>query len=559
MEIAGLAFGVVGVVGLCDACLKLYDLVTVAQMYQEDREDFDIFLYYEKTRFSALKEEIEAMVKLSDLKLPDATSSEQSPPTTELSTSAASEEDVFGDGRLKFIERILRQLSLRLQEAVDLRSKYDAEVSAGSTRTKFKPFSRLSKKLRPLRWAMEDKSTLDAIIQKLRYLNHCLQQQIPQSSLPRLHLDFTAAQILAADPARLRCIQDSSMRAGYDFLSKAATVRLASYGHETGGKESRDFHILPSDVKALVTNKNELRYLTGHMQSTSMTVLIERRSGFQTATLPTTAAPRLNQLVRVLQSMYSLPGEATNSRLMDFGILQCIGWIIPENQDYDTIDLVFSYPSNINSEPISMHTYLRLRSENSLPRNLAVWNRPPLGARFKLAQSLVRLYANFISVGYVHRGISSHNILFFADDINKPHLAGVAEARPQSIEHQSSYLSTEYLDRELYWPWKTILRESSPKQDTESWSTATDLYGLGVVLVEVGLWRTAKHICGDCSMQDFHQTKLPQAVEKLDYHMGEIYRDVVKRCFTVEKEAHEIELHKHYSKMILEQLELCLG
>lgn len=297
------------------------------------------------------------------------------------------------------------------------------------------------------------------------------------------------------------------------------------------------------------------------MQSASRDVLIERRSAFQT-TLPKAAANRLNRLVHVLKSMHTDSRmdqwyKDADSKLMNFGVLHCVGWITPDNQDFDTIDLVFSYPSNSRRPPISMHSYLRLRLEDKIPRSLLVCSRPSLGARFNLALSLARLYANFISVGYLHRGINSHNILFFSNDINQPYLVGVAEARPDQIPNQSSLLSTDYIDRELYWPWCTVTRESSTERSTASWRTATDIYGLGVVLVEIGHWRTASNLCGNASVQEFHEILLPRAVDRLGYLMGDLYRDVARWCFNAERDIFGLQMYKQYSAMVLAQLERC--
>ncbi|OQE21696.1 hypothetical protein PENSTE_c011G00396 [Penicillium steckii] len=487
----------------------------------------------------------------------------------EKTTKTVSDISIKGDGRVILIENILQHLNRILGEAESLISKYDPEsnsASQSSSRSRDKFMGYMSKKTRPTKWAVGDKASLEDLVQKLHKLNDGLEEQLPRLLLPRLRLGFATSQILPAGTEQLRSIQDAALHAGYGILSKGAAVRLACLSQEVASTKitndmALDFQIQSSDVKIPPVPEGSLRYMTGFMQSRSMDVLMERRRAFQT-TLPSAAANRLNKLVHVLKSMHADPRELewcrdTNSMLMNFGVLHCVGWITPDNQNFDTIDLVFSYPSNTRGPPVSMHTFLQLRLEKRIPRNLLVWIRPPLGTRFNLALSLARIYANFIAVDYLHRGINSHNILFFADNINRPYLVGVAEARPGQIPHQSSQLSTEYVDRELYWPWCTVTRESSTEPSTDTWCTATDLYGLGVVLVEIGHWRTASQLCGDASVREFHQTLLPRAVDKLDYLMGGLYQGVVKWCFNAERDVSALQMYNQYSANLLAHLERC--
>ncbi|KAJ6007466.1 hypothetical protein N7540_011442 [Penicillium herquei] len=571
MEIAGLVIGVAGLAGLFDACSKVYDKISDARTYLRDCDYLDTLLIIQEKQFKEFQIEIERLRTLSAGDSPAAGNNE----LVDSNVGNELEAEIELDGRVVIIERILRQMKPRLDEAAKLLIKYEVQSKPstpphGTPRAKVKLFGTISRSFRPVKWASGDKSALSVIVKELHRLNKGLEKQLPQPSISRLQLGLAADQVLIADRQALQLIRDASLKAGYSIISKSAGIRLACLNQETLNSKTPpdeiapDFRIESSDVKISSTRESLSRYWTGHMESISTDVLIERRDAFQTSISPGAASIRLNKLVHILQSMYTQPrgGEwdtESHFKLMDFGILQCGGWIIPEKQDFEKIDLVFSYPSNTCGLPILLNSYLTQRQKNKIPKNLPVWRRPPLGARLSVARSLVRLYANFISVGYLHRGVNSHNILFFADNIHQPYLLGVAEARPSQISNQSSQLSKDYIDLELYWPWHIVIREPESSPNRSAWCTSTDLYGLGVILLEIAYWRTASQICGDSSIQDFHQRILPREIERLDYHMGSLYGDAVRHCFTFESSASEnaLETYKKYSAGILAQLERC--
>ncbi|KAL4981604.1 hypothetical protein BDW68DRAFT_172112 [Aspergillus falconensis] len=151
----------------------------------------------------------------------------------------------------------------------------------------------------------------------------------------------------------------------------------------------------------------------------------------------------------------------------------------------------------------------------------------------------------------------SHNILFF-DGMERPYIVGCAEARAESSPEFSSPLSDTITDRELYLPWETILGtgESDPSKRPR-WSAATDIYGLGVMLVEIGHWTSASEAWKTESLYDFHQKILPELVDGLGYQMGVIYKNVVEFCLKMDVAATELGVWEQYSQKVLEQLELC--
>ncbi|KAL5339502.1 hypothetical protein BJX70DRAFT_363858 [Aspergillus crustosus] len=171
---------------------------------------------------------------------------------------------------------------------------------------------------------------------------------------------------------------------------------------------------------------------------------------------------------------------------------------------------------------------------HTLLQSLSPKSRPSVGARFHIALCLARYYAKFVSVVHFHKGMHSHIILFF-NDKSRPYLVGCAEARAEASPEYSSPLSDAITNRELFLPWNINLgmSESEPSRPTR-WSAAADIYGLGVMLLEIGQWTGVGEVWQSASLYDFHQEILPGLVQELGYHMGDIYKSVAEFCLKMD-------------------------
>jgi hypothetical protein len=243
--------------------------------------------------------------------------------------------------------------------------------------------------------------------------------------------------------------------------------------------------------------------------------------------------PRLNGLVSILQKMAEM--EANGSKL-SFGVLSCIGWTLPRAASMDSIGFVFQTPRNISTAPVSL--YERMHTD--------VQAKPPtarsLGIRFRLAQKLVKIFALVLAVKCLHRGVRSHNILFFQDN---------------SLEEVSSLIDDEKGDYELYRPLTHgVTRQGNGSGAPDTMRLQHDLYGLGVILLEIGLWKTANAMRGRAGLRDFHQEIIPQYVEQLSYRVGDCYRDAVHKCLhSINQGADEAGLE--YAAAVAETLARC--
>ncbi|KAL7795075.1 prion-inhibition and propagation domain-containing protein [Trichoderma ceciliae] len=109
---------------------------------------------------------------------------------------------------------------------------------------------------------------------------------------------------------------------------------------------------------------------------------------------------------------------------------------------------------------------------------------PLLGDRFQLASELATAFSCFHAAGWLHKGINAESILFFHQvnnqgiTITKPFITGFQFSRPQD----GASLSQGPLENgefdQYYHP-----------SANNGFTKPRDLYGLGVVLCEIGQWR----------------------------------------------------------------------
>lgn len=86
-------------------------------------------------------------------------------------------------------------------------------------------------------------------------------------------------------------------------------------------------------------------------------------------------------------------------------------------------------------------------------------------------------------------------------------------------------------------------------------SIADDMYGLGIVLVEIGLWTTAQDMVKDRKLETFRNKGLPLVIAKLASRCGTIYQDVVRKC--LDKSNWGDDKKTNSLGEILERLKLC--
>jgi len=229
---------------------------------------------------------------------------------------------------------------------------------------------------------------------------------------------------------------------------------------------------------------------------------------------------RIDDLARIIHT--------ASDRHPDLHTLDCRGYT--DDSTMSRYGLVYNAPqatfSNLNSLIISKDL------------------RPPdLGDRFRLAHTLAVALWSLHSMDWLHKSVCSSNILFFPSassraatqmtataatvpDISSPYLVGFDASRPDHITEMSiASKNASSLDLHRH---PNSLDGLSKKPYCKSY----DIYSLGVVLLEIGLWKILQSVYRPHYSATKFRDKVVVSVlvPGLGSKTGRLYREVVERC-----------------------------
>jgi len=262
--------------------------------------------------------------------------------------------------------------------------------------------------------------------------------------------------------------------------------------------------------------------------------------------------PDLEQLKVPVRSLAWLLHEASFTESQDGNPLsgqlaiytfQCLGYIDqPENQR--TI-LLYQLPKSTTPQAtnkiITLHDWISVTELGGDPGT--VLPKPSLGSRFFLAYALCLTVLNIHSSGWVHKNIWSHGIVMFPSSRPSntasrnfiPYLTGWDSSR--LIAAGTDLVADTKVEPNYY---RHPIRQGYPQSP---FKVEHDIYALGVVLLEIGLWKTVRSIFKSQIDKATTQGKLPppelikgelleQARDGLPSEMGDLFAKAVERCLT---------------------------
>ena len=278
---------------------------------------------------------------------------------------------------------------------------------------------------------------------------------------------------------------------------------------------------------------------------------------------------RMEDLIRILNS---------DLESLSLSILHCIGYLY---QSHTITGYIFRLPSSAQpgQVPFTLYDLLKRVERPMQPKDI-----PDLGERFELAKALVTTVFNIHNIGWVHKNIQPKNILFWPKsdtkgkpDLSKPYLIGFDISRPnqpgETSEKLLSYFEDDLYRHPLY---KGIY--------ARSFQPSFDIYSLGVILYEIGLWRNIAYQ-GSSKSNNPGRLSLPthnsdpQLVDRLvdqgiimalKQYTGARYHDAVKSCLSrdfddlweMEAGDQQRQLQAHleqFQNMIVDKLAVCIA
>ncbi|TGJ85982.1 hypothetical protein E0Z10_g2771 [Xylaria hypoxylon] len=229
----------------------------------------------------------------------------------------------------------------------------------------------------------------------------------------------------------------------------------------------------------------------------------------------------------------------------------CLGYVKTVNGDSGTrFGIVFDTFAAADGAPSTLITLRELLGRR---------RKPSLSLRVSLCTILAQCVHTFHSVNWLHKGLRSDNILFFASspesvNLNSPYISGFELSRPGPVNNMT--------EKPRFDPSKDVYRHPNAQssQMENTYRKCYDLYSLGVVLIEIALWKRIEEIVGfenlsrakPSALQDMQawllgrprtsKAALPPisandgpCLQQLDSACGDAFRNIVKRCLTADE------------------------
>lgn len=250
-----------------------------------------------------------------------------------------------------------------------------------------------------------------------------------------------------------------------------------------------------------------------------------------------------------------------------FQVLPCAGFY----QDPATFScgLVYEFPTPKKQT----FTTLRLALENTRHE---LERQPSLEQRFQLAHMLASSVLKFHTVSWLQKSISSFNVAFFHPS-NASWLNGIADPKFLGYLHSRSNDANAFTEGPTDDTLHQDYQHPEYRENNLRYRAEYDYYSLGIILLEIGLWKPLDKIFEALAklysrLDRLNGRSTPQldricqgCVPRLRISMGSRYQRVVETClrgrFEVpdnlgEKERHS-KLQRGFLSLVVEKLAEC--
>lgn len=261
---------------------------------------------------------------------------------------------------------------------------------------------------------------------------------------------------------------------------------------------------------------------------------------------------RMDELIQRVQDIASF--RAPSSTRHAFPVLICAGYYHDLSKHAFGIVYYFppQQPKSSSSIP-DMEKPVSLRNIFSTLKSRTL--RPSLNQVFDIASELVSVVLTMHKANWLHKNISSYNIIFFPDRFNSiaeamtsPYFIGFNYSRLnlETAFTQGPHQQLEYQHPEYLHGLKRFCQEY-------------EYYSVGLVLLELGLWLPLEAITKDIIGSPLEMLKalLTTQVPKLKSYMGSAYEDAVATCLNSDfgGSSNPAEVREVFDRKVLRKLE----
>ncbi|KAJ9647922.1 hypothetical protein H2201_001288 [Coniosporium apollinis] len=547
MEAAGLALGVLGAVGVLgqmfDGCIKGYRVFSTASNLGRDSERLVCKIRIEETRLWVWGRQCGVVEGKFEAHLAAGT---------------------WGHEGLKDLAtEVLAQLLQTITDCNKLQEKYGLREEAPGSVDKeaymaykksadLKSFRAVKVKdewrLRA-RWVIADKEQFENFLKDLQYFNDSLEKLFPPGQVTTLQRAWTSELLQSAErnTGSLELLENASSGRypGLTTFAQLKRLRINLDAKEPSRKilstselKQQQWRIkVPPGEDSVGTRVRAVyqRPQDAPPYSEDVPVLVEW--------IPYDAISDLDARLHLYQRVDNLSRmlHSCSSRHPDLHTLDSAGYV--DDSPHSRYGIIYLGPSQSSAGPSTMPPFHTLSAaiENQGKRT------PDLEARFSLARTLAIALWSFHSLDWLHKSFCSHNILFFSSssdtsprsehhDLSAPYVVGFDSSRPDGLAEMTADPRFAH-GEDLY------RHPDSLGVWRQSYRKAFDVYSLGLVLLEIGLWNPKQSIRSmhkaRYSPAVFREKIIQGAVPALGSKTGSTYRGVVERCLGFNEESQQ--------------------
>lgn len=270
----------------------------------------------------------------------------------------------------------------------------------------------------------------------------------------------------------------------------------------------------------------ETAHLQGRNQPDPVPVLIEWKviSSSLSKSDQDTLSERIQDLAQLLH---------TEGKPDELHTLDCVGIVEIQGSDGQDLQLGLLFRMPQKSKVFTLADLLA----DGLPVSLT--------AKFVLAKVLAKALLFLHLASWMHKGIRSDNILFFADqvtevDLAQPYLAGFEYSRLNTPDAYTQNVDNNFENNLYRHPEHqgvpSVESPSTKANPRKHFTFGADYYSLGVVLLELGHWKSAlamtkdEGIDGAFEMATEGRDIFLKNLAGLQNKMGDAYTNIVSRC-----------------------------
>ncbi|KAL6244857.1 hypothetical protein RBB50_008385 [Rhinocladiella similis] len=441
------------------------------------------------------------------------------------------------------------------------------QVSSSIQRTqlwssKLKKQTSLYKKAK---WAVSDGEKAIGFVDVIQGYVDGLNKLLTESQKATLDAETSALRIAIlgtnwSRPVQMLSVIENATIGRYESLSlpaRLSRLRLQMEMEEVAPSLSEGGELLSEPLQIQYDRLRSLGMDRSVAMLDNMNVLIEWRNLTAPEAGGERGKVRAKQAARLASIFQELKSQPTEYRVLD-----CVGHIDQRDHTPPRLGIVFKVPqlspSGIPQKQFhSLHEYLSCRDFEDF--------QPSLGRRFELARKLTRGFLQFHQLGWLHKNIRSHNIIFFPENeaasIESPFILGFAFSRPREAGISDPVQVAQEL--ELY------QHPEYHGQVSEGYNLRYDIFSIGLLLFEIAKWRPLANYFtrlqrrdSEVNVKTFAAKLVESEREELEFRMGTSYTTAVIAClenqFGVERDdRHDLSLKLAYFDKVVKPLALC--